>query len=55
MAIVANRYWILLALFVAAATCYSLGFVIGFWLFIVVGIVFEVALWRQLFKLRRHR
>ena len=55
MAIIANRYWTLLALFVAAATSYSLGFVVGVGLFIAAGVVFELAFWYQLFARRRRR
>jgi uncharacterized membrane protein YccF (DUF307 family) len=55
MALVANRYWILLALFAAATVSYSLGFMAGFGLFIAVGVVFELAFWHQLIKRIRRR
>ena len=54
MAIIANRYWTLLLLFAGAVVSYAAGFVIGFWLFIAVGAVLELVLWRELFK-RKHR
>lgn len=53
MALIANRYWILLALFAAATISYGLGFMAGFGLLIAVGVVFEVAFWHQLIKRRR--
>ena len=54
MTIAANRYWILLALAVAAVVSYSVGFMVGLGLFVAVGAVFELAFWLQLFT-RRHR
>jgi hypothetical protein len=53
MALIANRYWILLALFAAAAVSYSVGFIAGFGLFVAVGVVFELAFWHQLIKRKR--
>jgi len=53
MAILANRYWILLALISAAVVSYSVGFMVGLGLFMVVGAAFELAFWFQLFKRRR--
>ena len=53
MALIANRYWILLALFAAATVSYSVGFIVGFGLLIGVGLVFELAFWHQLIKRRR--
>jgi hypothetical protein len=53
MALIANRYWVLLALFVAAALSYSVGFIVGAGLLIGAGLVFELAFWHQL--IRRNR
>lgn len=55
MAIASNRYWILLALVAGAVVCYGLGSMAGFGLFLVAGGVFEIAVWRELFKRRRGR
>lgn len=55
MAITANRYLTLFLLFVAAATSYALGFIVGFWLLIAAGAVFEIAFWFELFFRRRRR
>ena len=55
MALIANRYWILLALLAAATVSYSLGFMAGVGLFIAVGMVFELAFWYQLIKRTRRR
>jgi hypothetical protein len=54
MAIVANRYWVLLLLFAGATVSYAAGFMVGLGLFFAVGAVLELVFWRQLFK-RRHR
>lgn len=53
MAISANRYLILLLLFVGGVASYAIGFTIGFWLLIAVGAVFELAFWFKLFTGRR--
>jgi hypothetical protein len=55
MALVANRYWVLLLLFAGATVSYAAGFIVGFWLLIAVGAVLELVSWRELFKRRRHR
>lgn len=55
MAIVANRYWILLALAAAAVVSYGVGSMAGLWLFVAAGVIFELAFWLELFKCRRHR
>lgn len=55
MAIVANRYWILLALLAAAFVSYGVGFMIGLGLFVAAGVIFELAFWFGLFKHRRRR
>lgn len=55
MALTANRYWILLALFAAATVSYSVGFMVGLGLFIAVGVVFELAFWYQLINRKRRR
>ena len=52
MAIVANRYWLLLALVAAAVVCYGVGFTAGFGLFLAAGVIFELAFWYQLIKRR---
>jgi hypothetical protein len=52
MAIVANRYWILLALLAAAAVSYGVGFMVGLGLFIAAGVIFELAFWVGLFTRR---
>jgi hypothetical protein len=54
MAIVENRYWILLALVAAAAVSYGIGFMVGLGLFVAAGVIFEFAFWLELLK-RRHR
>ena len=54
MAIVANRYWVLLLLFAGAAVSYAASFMVGLWLFVAVGAILELVFWRELFK-RRHR
>jgi hypothetical protein len=48
MAISANRYLTLFLLFVAASISYAVGFIIGFWLLIVGGVVFELVFWLEL-------
>jgi hypothetical protein len=53
MALIANRHWILLALLAAATVSYGVGFIVGFGLFIAVGVAFELAFWHQLIKRRR--
>jgi hypothetical protein len=53
MAFLANRYWILLALVAAAAVSYSLGFMVGLGLFVAAGVIFELAIWFQLFRRKR--
>ena len=55
MAIVANRYWMLLALLAGAVVSYSVGFVAGFGLFLVAGVLLELAFWYELFKRKRRR
>jgi hypothetical protein len=55
MALIANRYWILLALFAAATISYSLGFMAGLGLFIAAGLVFELAFWLQAVKRKGRR
>lgn len=53
MAILANRYWILLALVAAAVVSYSVGFTLGLGLFVAAGVVLELAFWFGLFGRRR--
>ena len=48
MAVTANRNLILLLLVAGAATCYAIGFMIGLWLLIAVGAIFELAFWFKL-------
>jgi len=55
MAILSNRYWILLALLTAAVVSYSVGSLAGVGLFVVAGVVFELAFWFELFKRIRRR
>ena len=55
MAILANRYWILLALIAGAVVSYGVGSMAGFGLFLGIGAIFELAFWRELFKRRRRR
>lgn len=55
MAIIANRYWILLALISAAVVSYSVGFMVGLGVFVAVGVVFELAFWFQLFRQKNRR
>jgi len=53
MAILSNRYWVLLALISAAVASYSVGFMVGLWLIVAAGIVFELAFWFELLRRRR--
>lgn len=53
MAIMANRYRVILLLFLAAAICYAAGFMGGFWLLIAIGGAFELAFWFELFSGRQ--
>lgn len=55
LAISANRYLILLLLFMAACASYAVGFSAGVGLFIGIGIVFEGIFWIELFARRRRR
>ena len=55
MAILANRYWILLALISAAIVSYSVGFMVGLGLFVAAGVVFELAFWIELLRRSRRR
>jgi hypothetical protein len=55
MAMASTRYWILLALFAGAVVSYGVGSMAGFGLFLVAGVVFELAFWYELFKRRRRR
>jgi hypothetical protein len=55
MAIVANRYWILLALLAAALASYSVGFSAGLGLFVAAGAILELAFWVGLFTRRPRR
>ena len=55
MAIVANRYWLLLALVAGAVVSYGVGFMAGFGFFLAAGVIFELAFWHQLLKRRRRR
>jgi hypothetical protein len=42
MAILANRYWILLAFTAAAVVSYSVGFKFGLGLFVAAGLIFDL-------------
>ncbi|MCH9693776.1 MAG: hypothetical protein K0U72_04630 [Gammaproteobacteria bacterium] len=53
MAILANRYLVLLLLFAGAAISYFVGLKIGFWLLIAVGAIFELAFWFEFFIRQR--
>ncbi len=55
MAIMANRYRVILLLFLAAAISYAVGFTVGFWLLIAIGAAFELAFWFELFTGTRRR
>jgi len=55
MAITVNRYLSLLLLFAAAAISYAVGFMVGFWLLIVIGGAFELAFWFKLILRSRDR
>ena len=55
MAIVANRYWILLALLAAAVVSYGVGFTFGLALFVAAGVLLELAFWFGLFTRARRR
>lgn len=53
MAILANRYLVLLLLFASAATSYIIGIKVGFWVLVAAGAVFELAFWYAWFVRRR--
>jgi hypothetical protein len=55
MAILANRYWVLLALVAAAVVSYSVGFILGLWFFVAAAGIFELAVWFDLFRRTRRR
>lgn len=55
MAIVANRYWMLLSLLVGAVVCYSVGFMAGVGLLLAAGMFLELAFWFELIKRNRRR
>ena len=55
MAISANRYLTLFLLVVAASISYAIGFIIGFWLLIAVGMVFELVFWWEFIAGKRRR
>jgi len=44
MAVIANRYWILLAFVAAAVVSYSVGFTFGLGLFVATGVIFDLVL-----------
>ena len=54
MAVPYSRYLALMLLLIAATVSYAVGSIAGFWMFILVGAVFEVAFWVKLF-FGRHR
>lgn len=45
MAISVNRYLTLFFLLAAAGVSYAIGFMYGFWFFLLVGAVFEILFW----------
>lgn len=53
MAILANRYSILVALIVAAAASYSVGFMAGLGFFVAAGVIFELVFWVEVLKRKR--
>lgn len=55
MAIVANRYWILLPLLAAAVVSYGLGFMLGAALLVAAGVCFELVFWFELIRRNRRR
>jgi len=55
MAVMANRYRVILMLLVAAAISYAVGFTLGFWLLILIGAAFELAFWFELLFGKRRR
>jgi hypothetical protein len=55
MAIVANRYWVLLALLAGAVASYSIGFMAGLGLFLAAGALLELAFWVMFFTRKRRR
>ncbi len=55
MAIVGNRYWLLLALLACAVVSYSVGFIAGFALFLAAGVLLELAFLYVLFTRKRRR
>lgn len=55
MAIVTNRYVTLSLLLAAAIISYAIGFSVGAWLFVGLGVFFEGFFWIKLFRRRHHR
>jgi hypothetical protein len=55
VAITANRYLTLFLLLAAASISYAVGFLWGFGLFIVVGVIFELSFWTKLLFAKRRR
>jgi hypothetical protein len=55
MAIVANRYWVLLPLLAAAVVSYGLGFMLGAAFFVAAGMCLELAFWFALIRRIRRR
>ena len=55
MAIAANRYWLLLVLLAGAVVSYSVGFMVGFGLFLGVGGLLELAFLYVVFLRKRRR
>ena len=55
MAIVVNRYFVLLALLAGAAISYSVGYIAGLGLLLAAGAILELAFWYQVFKRKRRR
>lgn len=55
MAITANHSLTLILLFTAAAISYIVGFTVGVWVLVAVGVVFEIVFWIEFLFLRRRR
>ena len=48
MTLSANRYLVLFLLFLVAIASYAIGFMGGFWVFILLGAAFELTFWAKL-------
>jgi len=54
MAFMVNRYPRLLLLFLGALFSYFIGFTVGIWLLIAIGVFFELTFWFELLFRKSH-